>query len=558
MLTIKNQTAKSCSSATVLHGVPARRLIVPKILPLIASTAIFLTACGPPGPRALLSGKKLLDQGKYEQAVEKLKIAVGLLNTNALAYSYLGLACHQVGQLPEAEKAYQHALLLDPDLVEVRYNLGCVWLSENKLEQAKSTLTAYTLRRPAAVDGWLKLGQAHLRSAETAQAYLRGGETAAAERSFMEVDRLSPRNPQALTGLGLARLQRNRAADAAQYFTRALKEQPEYRPALLNLAIVAQEQLNDRQLALQKYREYLALKPVPENAAEVSAIVRQLEQELAPAPLRPAPNNLASAPVQSAGVQKPGSNESVRNTPSAKSITNLAHNPASAPTDVSVGASKNLSTTSAARPASANPPPGLAIVEMAHVPADPTLKTAQDDPSPPGGTSILRYTYTYPVKPAPGNRAEAERVFAQGVQAQRGEHLNDAIAAYRRALQGDPSFYDAWYNLGLAATEASNLPTALSAYETALALRPESLDARYNFALALKQANYPLDAARELEKLLAVFPNDPRAHLAVANLYAQQLHEPAKARPHYLKVLETDPRNPQAGAIRYWLADTVH
>ena len=558
MLTIKNQTAKSCSLATVLHAVPARRLMVPKILPWIASSAIFLTACGPPGPRALLAGKKLLDQGKYEPAIEKLKTAVSLLNTNALAFSYLGLACHQAGQLPEAEKAYQHALLLDPDLVEVRYNLGCVWLSENKLEQAKSTLMAYTLRRPAAVDGWLKLGAAHMRSAQAGPAYLRAGETAAAERSFAEANRLSPKNPEALTGLGLTRVQRNRASDAAQCFTRALKEQPDYRPALLNLAIVAQEQLNDRQLALQKYREYLVLKPVPENAVEVGAIVRQLEQELAPAPLHPAGTNLISTPLPIAAAQKPGSNESVRNVASAKTVTNLAHNPAAAPTEASVSASRIFSISSAARPASANPPPGQASVEVAHVPAEPTLKTAQDDPSLPGGASISRYTYTYPSKPAPGNRVEAERAFAQGVQAQRAEHLSDAILAYRRALQGDPSFYDAWYNLGLAAAEASNLPMALSAYETALALRPESLDARYNFALALKQANYPLDAARELEKLLAVFPNDARAHLAVANLYAQQLHEPAKARTHYLKVLETDPRNPQAGAIRYWLADTVH
>ena len=43
------------------------------------------------------------------------------------------------------------------------------------------------------------------------------------------------------------------------------------------------------------------------------------------------------------------------------------------------------------------------------------------------------------------------------------------------------------------------------------------------------------------------------AHLALANLYAQQLRQPAKAREHYLKVVETDPHNPQASAIHYWL-----
>jgi hypothetical protein len=42
--------------------------------------------------------------------------------------------------------------------------------------------------------------------------------------------------------------------------------------------------------------------------------------------------------------------------------------------------------------------------------------------------------------------------------------------------------------------------------------------------------------------------------LALGNLYAQQFHQLAKARQHYLKVLERDPHNPQAGTIRFWLA----
>ena len=63
-----------------------------------------------------------------------------------------------------------------------------------------------------------------------------------------------------------------------------------------------------------------------------------------------------------------------------------------------------------------------------------------------------------------------------------------------------------------------------------------------------------LDAANELEKLLQTYPKDGRANLALGNLYLQELHQPVKAREHYLKVLENDPQNPQASAIRYWLA----
>jgi tetratricopeptide (TPR) repeat protein len=108
--------------------------------------------------------------------------------------------------------------------------------------------------------------------------------------------------------------------------------------------------------------------------------------------------------------------------------------------------------------------------------------------------------------------------------------------------------------LGLAATQAGNFPAALTAYESALAVQPRSLDARYNFALVLKQANYIADAVNELERVVVTYPNETRAHLALGNLYAQQLQQPAKARQHYSKVLEVEPRHPQARDIRYWLA----
>jgi len=128
------------------------------------------------------------------------------------------------------------------------------------------------------------------------------------------------------------------------------------------------------------------------------------------------------------------------------------------------------------------------------------------------------------------------------------------MRAYRLAVQRDANFYEAYYNLGLAATEARDLPAALAAYERALAVVPGSADARYNLALVLRQANRLNDAVNELGKVLAGYPNETRAHLALANIYAQQLRQPAQARPHYLKVLELEPHHPQAGAIRDWLA----
>jgi tetratricopeptide (TPR) repeat protein len=490
-----------------------------------------------------------------------------------------------------------------------------LWLSQNKLEQARSELMAFTLRRGSSAEGWLKLGTVQLRSKELA----------GAEKSLSEAIRLSPQNPEAITELGLVRLRRGRAAEAVQLFAKALQQQPGYRPALLNWAIVAQENLHDPNLALQKYRDYLALKPVPENTASVSLIVRQLEQELAP-PTSPKPAVTTAVALPSTNAVKIAQSEVAHSTSSPKAeVPESVHTLASPKSESTSNVSKLSVATNIVKttPAPAPAPPPDTNFEVVKLAPEPVFKTAADiaaspphpepapalvvtsipppsvsDSKPPPKRSFFqkinpinlfsaqdktghqpqpqkepgsaagplpdldakavssspgRYAYRSPAKPDAGNHSEAERSFAQALQAQQAQQLPEAIQAYRRAIQTDPAYFDAYYNLGLVAGTSDNLQLSLNGYEIALAIRPESSDARYNFALGLKQANYPIDAANELEKLLAISPNESRAHLALGNLYAQQLGQPVKARQHYQKVLEIDPRNPQAPAVRYWL-----
>ena len=183
--------------------------------------------------------------------------------TNALAWNYLGLACQHAGQADAAAEAYQKALKLNRDLVIIHYNLGCLWLEQNqseKLEPARNELTIYVLHQDGSLPGWLRLGTVQLRMRDLV----------AAEKSFRKALGLSPDQPEALNGLGLIELQRNHYHDAANDFIAALAHHPKYGPALLNLAVVSQTYLNNRQLALQKYQEYLALNPRPANWEAVS------------------------------------------------------------------------------------------------------------------------------------------------------------------------------------------------------------------------------------------------------------------------------------------------
>jgi tetratricopeptide (TPR) repeat protein len=168
---------------------------------------------------------------------------------------------------------------------------------------------------------------------------------------------------------------------------------------------------------------------------------------------------------------------------------------------------------------------------------------------------VSHYPYRKNLKLNPGNRFEAQKWFLLGVEAHSQKRLAQAVDYYRQAVASDPTFYDANYNLALAAFQTKDLPLALAAGEQAVTANPKSQDARYNFALTLREANYPADAAGELRKVVAENPDDVRAHLALANLYAQQLDEPALARRHYNRVLELNPDHREAPLVRQWLVN---
>src|SRR5215471_13914183 len=129
---------------------------------LACACAGLLAGCKPPGVKALLDGKRLLDKGRPAEAVERLQVATDLLATNAQAWNFLGIAYHQAGQLSNAVTAYQRARATDPDLMEVRLNLGTLWLDLGRYAEAKPEFTTYTLRRSNVSDGFQKLATAEM------------------------------------------------------------------------------------------------------------------------------------------------------------------------------------------------------------------------------------------------------------------------------------------------------------------------------------------------------------------------------------------------------------
>jgi tetratricopeptide (TPR) repeat protein len=599
--------------------------------------ALLLAGCTPAGPRALLKGKKCLDHGDVSSAVTQLKRATTLLATNASAWNYYGVALQRASQPEEAAAAYERAITLDRDLLEAHFNLGLLYLEQNRPDLAKSEFTTYTLRRPNEAAGWLKLGFAQLR----------GGEALTAERSFSSVLALKTNEAEAYNALGLASVQIGKTRDAAEFFAAALQANPNFASALLNLATVNLQYLHDNRAALANYQAYLALTPRPANYNEVKAIVAGLTQSdaaatiMAPAviiktstpppELKPKPAPVVVAHPAPAPRTEP-EETLVHHAPQRETVETApapAPAPAPSPAPVTHPVVPLRSAPAIAVAPRTNPPSHPAMMNPKPVatnliaPAEPLEAPTPEDQNHPGfwhrlfagekgtgkrfhddtasaptaepttpsvtapitapvtpavtatneeiaGTkpeeeqpaetkpapvvAIPRYAYTSPAKPAAGERRSAEGAFTKARLAEQDQNWNDAEQWYQTAADADPSWFEAQYNTGVIAHRLRTFSVALPRYELALAIEPESVDARYNFALALKASGYMVDAAAELKKILAGNPNEVRAHLALANLCAQSLHDVEQAREHYLRVLSLQPNNPQAADIRFWLS----
>jgi tetratricopeptide (TPR) repeat protein len=409
-----------------------------------------------------------------------------------------------------------------------------------------------------------------------------------AEKSFSTALYLNTNNAEALNGLGLARIGRGRPQEAARFFEAAAQYHPDYAPAILNLAVVNQEYLRDNRTALQNYRAYLELAPRPADWDEVNALAENLEHPSPVAMANPQqPQNQPPAPTVEIKTQATDVVHPVAPTkPPVVARTNsspLTHpNPPQqiAKTQTPSPSSDKPSVMHRLNPGNRGnqtppekytetgvtplPPPDSANDRVGTTPAVSNSAPASvvsnlPPPKPmkiaaPAPPTFPRYLYLSPRKPKSGDRVAASGDFTRARGFEQDSQWRDAMESYRQAAKSDPGWFEAQYNFGVMSYRLRNFPQSLEAYEMALAIEPDSVDARYNFALALKAAGYAVDAVNELKKITAQSPDEVRAHLALGNLYAQQLLDMARARQEYLKVLALDPRNPQATDIRFWLS----
>lgn len=116
----------------------------------------------------------------------------------------------------------------------------------------------------------------------------------------------------------------------------------------------------------------------------------------------------------------------------------------------------------------------------------------------------------------------------------------DAMDAYRRALELDPSLAAAHTNLGILHYRRGELAEARGHFERALALDPDQPEARYDLANLYDEENQLELAIAEYRRVVATRPDFADAHFNLA-IALEKVGSRIQAAEHFRRYLDLEP-----------------
>jgi tetratricopeptide (TPR) repeat protein len=193
-----------------------------------------------------------LELRKYDEALSYAKIAVDKSPSNAVYVYTMGLACEKMGASELAISAYQRSISLDSKYMRPRINLGSIFLSAGRYDDAITCLSeAYSIE-PANFEINNNLGAVyakkenwtysivHYEKALTsypndptvrfnlARAYAGAGEIEKAQNSYQVLLRITPDNWDAMFELGMTCVTLGQNNEAKRYLQDLISRNPNY------------------------------------------------------------------------------------------------------------------------------------------------------------------------------------------------------------------------------------------------------------------------------------------------------------------------------------------
>lgn len=152
--------------------------------------------------------------------------------------------------------------------------------------------------------------------------------------------------------------------------------------------------------------------------------------------------------------------------------------------------------------------------------------------------------------PFPADRASAYEYYLEGCRLDEDEASFDrAEAAYRKAIELDPSLANAYTNLGNLEYRRGNIDAARREYERALSIDSEQPEAFYNLGFLALEHGDPESAVDLFRQALASDPGFSDAHFNLALAY-EELGRMEDARAHWHEYLSLEPTGAWAEIAR--------
>ena len=164
----------------------------------------------------LTQGNEYLAQRAYAKAITSYEHLLELNPRHACAFNNLGAALCKLGRYQEAEQHFRRAIGVKPDYSDAHSNLGSVLRSRGHLAGSENSLRRALKLKPNHVEARSNLGLTLLSL----------GRTIDAKAHFEKVLRIAPRHANALLGMGQVARMEGRFDQAEAILERVLEADP--------------------------------------------------------------------------------------------------------------------------------------------------------------------------------------------------------------------------------------------------------------------------------------------------------------------------------------------
>lgn len=370
-------------------------------------------------------GNALKELGDIRASIQFYNKAIRLKPRYSDAYNNLACAYLQNGELEQAMETYQMALVLNPTLVDAHSNLGNLCKAKGDMDSAKKCFLEAIRIKPDFAIAWSNL----------AGVFKHEGQVATAVAYYKEAVRLSPEFADAHSNLGNALKEQGEIDDAIASYQTAIKLRPDFAVAHGNLATCHYDR-GEYQEAIRNFKYAIQLEPgFPDAYNNLGNAYRELGQ------LDEAINSYRSC----------------------------------------------------------------LRLKQDHPHAYNNLGNAMKDK---GLVKESIHCYVTAIRLMPHFAAAHSNL---GIVLKEQGKVDQALAHYHEAIAIEPLFADAYSNLGNAYKDTGKLEEAIKCYSTAIRLRPDFADAHANLGFALKDCGQLLESIESLERSLQLRPDYPEA-----------------------------------------------